>query len=131
MGSGAGSGDEDVDDAAGAGLPTRVSRGVEDAYKGADEVGGIGAGTKIAVLDGVLDEGGKGAVNGCAGAFDETSGTSRDGVHRGQDEGLCGDVIDEQEHPGAESFEGRQGDGEAPGGGGELFHFTAVDGLDE
>jgi hypothetical protein len=40
-------------------------------------------------------------------------------------------VVDEEIHPGAEGFNGREGGGEARGGGGELLDFAAIDGFDE
>ena len=128
---GAGAGDEDVDEAAGAGFPAGQGRGVEDADEGADEVVGVGLGAKIAAVDSALDEGDEGAVDEAARAFDEAHGAAGDGVHGGDDEHLAGDVVDEEQHPGAEGFERRHGGGEALCGCGELFDFAAVDGFDE
>ena len=40
-------------------------------------------------------------------------------------------MVDEEQHPGAESFEWRHRSGEALLGGSEFFNFAAVDGFDE
>ncbi len=104
---------------------------MEDADEGADEVIGVGIGAEIATRDGAFDGGYEGAVDERAGAFDETHGAACDGVQRGNDEFLDGDVVDEEQHPGAEGIEGRQCGSEALLGGGEFFHFGEVDGFDE
>ncbi len=105
--------------------------GVEDADEGTDEVAGVGVGAEMAAVDGTLDEGEKGTVDDAAGAFDEAHGAAGDGVHGGEDEGLGGDVVDEEKHPGAEGFERGQGLGEALGGDRQLVDLAAVDGFDE
>ena len=49
----------------------------------------------------------------------------------GNDERLAGDVVDEQQHPGAQGFERRHGGGEALLGCGQLFDFAAIDRFDQ
>ncbi len=92
--------------------------GVEDAYEGTDEVIGIGVGAEMAAGDCALDQGDEGGVDEASGAFHKPGGAAGDGVHGGEDELFLGYVIDEEKHPGPERFEGRQGVGEAVGGGG-------------
>jgi hypothetical protein len=127
----AGAFEEDVYDAAGAGLPAGLGVGVEDADDGADEVVGVGGGAEVAAGDGGVDEGVEGAVDRGAGAGDEARGAAGDGVECGQDEELGGYVVDEEEGPGAEGLKGRLGGGEALGGGGEFVDLGAEDGFDE
>jgi hypothetical protein len=104
---------------------------VEDADEGPDEVIGVGVGAEIAAGDGPLDGGYEGGVDERAGAFDEAHGAAGDSVHCGNDEPFAGDVVNEEQHPGAEGFERRHGGGEALLGGGEFFNFAAVDGFDK
>ena len=104
---------------------------MEDAHEGTHEVVGVGVRAEIAAVDGALDGGYEGGVDERAGAFEEAHGAAGDGVHGGNDEPFCGDVVDEEEHPGTERFKRRHGGGEALFGGGKLFDFAAVDGFDE
>ncbi len=104
---------------------------MEDADEGTDKVIGVDIGAEIAARDSALDGGDEGAVDQRARAFDEAHGAAGDGIHRGNDERFGGDVVDEEQHPGAERFERRQVGGEALLGGGKLFHFAAVDGFDQ
>ena len=104
---------------------------MEDADEGANEVIGLGLGTESAGLDGALDQGEEGVVGEAAGAFDEAHGAAGDAIHGGEDEFLLGDMVNEEEHPGAERGEWRQGGGEALAGGGKFFDVVAVDGFDE
>lgn len=93
---------------------------VEDADEGADEVVGVSVGAEIATRDGAVDGGYEGGADERSGAFDEAHGAARDGVHRGDDEPFCRDVVDEEQHPGTERFERLHGGGEALLGGGEF-----------
>src|SRR5580698_995453 len=124
-------GNEDVNEAAGAWLPAGERSGVKDAHEGADEVVGFGVGAEIAAGDGAPHGGDEGGVNERAGAFDEAHGTARDGVHCGDDKPFFRHVIDEEQHPGTERFEGRQSVGEALFCSGKLLDFVAVDRFDE
>ena len=66
----AGACDQDVNEAAGAGLPAGESRRVEDAHERTHEVDGGGVRTEITAGDGVLDGGHEGGVNERPGAFE-------------------------------------------------------------
>ena len=127
----AGAGDEDVDQALGAFLGVGAGVDVEDADEGAEEVLEIDVGAEVAAEDGALDEGGESALDEAAGAGKEFGRAAGDAVEGGGDDLLGGDVVDEEKHPGAEGFKGWEGCGESALGGGELFDFAAVDGLDE
>jgi hypothetical protein len=124
-------GDEDVDKAPGAGLPAWYSSGVEDADEGTDKVVGVGIGAEITTVDGAPDGGYEGGVDKRAGAFEEAHGAAGDGVQSGNDELFGGEVVDKEQHPGAEGFERRHGSGKPLLSGGEFFNFVAVDGFDE
>ena len=123
--------DEDVDEAAGAGLPTGLSRGVKDANEGTDEVGGFRVGAEITAGDGALDGDHERGMDERPGAFREAHGTSGESVHGGNDELLSGEVVDEEQHPGAEGFEWRHGSGEARLCGSEFFNFVTVNSFDK
>jgi len=104
---------------------------VEDADEGTNEVVRVGVRAEIAASDSAFNRGHEGGVDEGARAFHEAHGAAGDRVHRGNDEFLARNVVDEKQHPGAEGFERRHVGGEALLGGGEFFNFAAVDGSDE
>ena len=104
---------------------------MKDTDEGANEVVRLCVGAQIAAANGALHQGEKCAVDEAARAFDEAHGATRDGVHGGEDKRFVGHVIDQEKHPGAESFERGLRGGEAARSCGELFDFGAVDGLDQ
>lgn len=124
-------GDEDVDEPASGLLPAGFVGGVKDADEGADEVVGIGVVAEIAAGDGALDEGGECVADEGAGTHNEARGATGHSIHCGDDEHFAGDVVDEEKHPGTESFEGWQAGGEAQAGGGQFLDFATIHGLDE
>jgi hypothetical protein len=109
----AGTCDEDIDEASGAGLPTGESGGVEDADEGPNEVIGVCVRAEIAAGDGASHGGYEGGMDERTGAFEEARGTAGDGIHGWDDKALCGDMVDEEKHPGAERFKRRHRGGEA------------------
>lgn|GEM_PF-6409543 len=104
---------------------------MEDANEGTDKVVGVGVGAEIAAGDGALDGGYEGGVDERTGAFDEAHGATGDGVHRRDDEHFSGDVVDEEQHPGAQGFERRHRCCKALRSGGKFLNFAAIDGFDE
>jgi hypothetical protein len=108
-----------------------LSGGVKDADEGTDEVVGFGVRAEIATGDGAFDGGYEGGMDEGAGAFEEAHRIASDGVHGGSDKFFGGDVVDEEQHPGAEGFERWHGGGKALFGCSKLFDFAAVCGFDE
>ena len=104
---------------------------MEDADEGTDEVIGIGILTESAAVYGALDQGNECAVDDAASAFDEAQGAARHSIHGGKDELFAGHVIDEEKHPGSQSFERRHRCGEALPGASQFFNFASVDGFDQ
>ncbi len=70
-------------------------------------------------------------MDGGVGGFDYFGVAAGGRGERRGDDFFRGDVVDEEEHPGAEGFERREGFGEFLSGGGEFFDFGAIDGFEE
>lgn len=104
---------------------------MEDAYQSTNEVVGVGIGAQIAAGDGAFDQLNERSVDEAARAFDQTHRSTGNGVHCGNDELFLCNVVNEQKHPGAQCFDGRQGGGQAPPCGGKLFHLDAIDGFNQ
>ena len=124
--------DQDVNEAAGAGLPAGESRGVEDAHERTHEVDGVGIGAEITAGDGVLDGGHEGGVNERPGALRvgrmeppvTVSIAGRISCLRE----MCSIKSSIQARRGLNRL---HGGGKALFGGGKPFDFTSVDGLDQ
>jgi hypothetical protein len=128
---GPGAGDEEVDEAAGARLPVGNRFQVGDADEGAEEVEGVHVIAEYAGFDRPFHEGSHGFVDGGVGGLDYFGVASGGRIEGGGDDFLGGDVVDEEEHPGAEGFERREGFGEFLFRSGEFFDLGAIDGFEE
>ncbi len=104
---------------------------MKNADEGADEVIRVGIGTEIAAVDGSLNQGEKGGVDVSARAFNEAYGAAGNRVHDGKDQGLAGDMVDEEQHPGSKSVEWRHGDGKIMPSCCQLFDFATIDGFNQ
>ena len=112
-------------------LPAGRRRYEKCADEGAEQVAGVDIFAEVAAFDGAFDEGVDGGVDEAAGTFVEPGGAADNAVEGGSDDLLGGEVVDEEEHPGAEGVEGRKSGGEFAFGGGEFFDLGTIDGFDE
>lgn len=87
--------DEYVNEAAGAFLPTRQSRRVEDADQRSHEVVGVGFGPQFAAGYCAFDRSDERRMDETSGAFDQPNRPSSDRIHGRNDEQLAGHVVDE------------------------------------
>ena len=104
---------------------------MKDADEGAHEVIRVSGFAEITAFDGALHEPTEGAVDDAACAFNEARRAPGNGVHGGHDEELRSDVVNEQEHPGTESFERGQFERVGFSSGDEFFYLGAEDGFDQ
>lgn len=100
-----------------------------DADQRPKQVEGVEISSYIAALDCALDQRINRRLDQAAGTLIKLRGAPRNTVQCGGNNLLCGDVIDEQQHPGSQSLNRRQGFGKSTLFSGQLFHFTPVDGL--
>lgn len=124
-------GDQYVDEPAGALLPAGYSGGVKDPHERSDEIVWIGVCAQFAASDSARDQCDKGSVNKTARPFDQSHRAARDGVHSRDDEALGSNMVNKEKHPGTQRFKRRHGGREPLFGRGKLFNFAAVNGLDE
>ena len=102
-----------------------------NADEGSKQIEGVEIGADVAGLDGAVDEGIDCSLDQTARAFIEPRGTANKAVEGGGDDLLGGDVIDEEQHPGAEGFDRGHGFRKCARRCGHFFDLGAIDPFDE
>ena len=102
-----------------------------DADERAEQVEGLEVLADIAALNRAFHQRINRAADLGFGSFVELRRAAGIGVQRRGDDVLGLDVVDEQLHPGAQGFQGRQTLGELPFRRGQLFYFGAIDRFDQ
>src|ERR1700722_4921520 len=125
-------GDKDIHQSLRALRPVRAgTHAAGDADERTKQVEGLDVLAYIAALDRPLHQRIDRAADLSARTFVQLRGATSIGVQGRGDDVLGLDVIDEQQHPGAQSLKRRQRRGELPFRRGHLLPFGAVDRLDQ
>src|SRR5258708_5967516 len=123
--------DENIHKSSGALLPVRAEGHVGDSDQSAKKIEWLEVSTYVAARDGALDQRIDRSLDLSTRTFIQLGGASDEGIQCRGDDVLGGNVIDEQQHPGAQRFDRGHGISELPFRRGQLLYLSAINGFDQ